>query len=451
MTGRIETIMLVPPSDDHPGDRWHSPAQRPPTHQLISRATFVLLIVTLLGAGAIGVSHTVRLRGAQSPGSALLWMPSAASPAGVPPTNSPQWAAPPASVPWAWDRGSRPQRPRTATSPAPSTTLDLTTLAATVDPALVDINTVLGSPDARAAGTGIVLESSGVVLTNNHVISGASSITATDIGTGQSYPATVIGYDRTHDIAVLQLQGATGLPTAQIGDSGAIAAGDAIAGIGNAGGRGGTPSIAPGRISALNQTVTVSDPDTGTTEQLSGLIQVAADIQPGDSGGPLVNAAGQVIGVDTAGSPGSRSRFESSAGEGLAIPINDAIAIAAQIKAGTASPTIHIGPTGILGVTVAGSDSAQARPARRGRLSYPRRSTTGAVVAGVMPGSPAGQSGLTAGDVIVSLDAMTVDSSTTLATLLNPHHPGDSVQLSWLDPAGQHHSATVVLTTGAPN
>ena len=182
--------------------------------------------------------------------------------------------------------------------------LDLSALAAKVNPGLVDINVQLSTPNVQAAGTGIVLDASGVVLTNNHVITGASSINVTDVGNGQSYPATVVGYDRAHDIAVLQLQGASGLPTSTIGDSGTVAVGDPIAAIGNAGGRGGTPSIVAGTVSALNQTVTVSDEITGSSEQLAGLIEVAAAIQPGDSGGPLVNAAGQVIGVDTAGTMG---------------------------------------------------------------------------------------------------------------------------------------------------
>jgi S1-C subfamily serine protease len=317
-----------------------------------------------------------------------------------------------------------------------------------VDPGLVDINTQLGAPNAQAAGTGIVLDASGEVLTNNHVINGATSISVTDVGNGQTYPATVVGYDRSHDIAVLQLQGASGLQTASIGDSSGVAVGDEIAAIGNAGGRGGTPSITGGTVSALNQTVTVSD-DTGGSEQLTGLIQVAADVQPGDSGGPLVNTAGQVIGVDTAGSAGSQLR--SSGGEGLAIPINDAIAISTQIAAGSASTTIHIGPTGILGVLVQ-QPSAQEGPGRHGRLRIRHRpAVSGALVAGVTPGSPAEQSGLTTGDVIVSVDAAAVDSPSTLTTLLTAHHPGDSVQLAWIDSSGQQHTTTVQLAAGPPN
>jgi S1-C subfamily serine protease len=304
----------------------------------------------------------------------------------------------------------------------------------------VDISARLDAQNVEAAGTGIVLSSSGEVLTNNHVINGANSIDVTDVGNGQTYPATVIGYDHSHDIAVLQLQGASGLQTASIGDSGTVTVGDQIAAIGNAGGLGGTPSIAAGTVSALNQTITVTDEVAGTAQQLAGLIQVAAYVQPGDSGGPLVDPAGRVIGVDTAASTGPRSQ---TGGEGFAIPINDAIAISKKIDTGTGSETIHIGPTGILGVMV------QPGPDSRGRSGSP--TAPGALVAGVTPGSPGDQTGLTAGDVIVSLDGVAVGSPTTLTTLLTGHHPGDQVGLAWVTPSGQQHNATVRLAVGPPN
>jgi S1-C subfamily serine protease len=194
-------------------------------------------------------------------------------------TTAPAWPSSPASSPWASPIAALP-----VTSGPSSGALDLSALAAGVDPAVVDIDTQLGDSSARGAGTGIVISPSGEVLTNNHVIDGATSITATDVGNGQTYPAAVVGYDRSHDLAVLQLQGASGLQTASIGDSSVVAVGDEIAAIGNAGGRGGTPSVAAGTVSALDQAVAVSDEVTGSSQQLAGLIQVAADVQPGDSG-----------------------------------------------------------------------------------------------------------------------------------------------------------------------
>ena len=156
--------------------------------------------------------------------------------------------------------------------------------------------------DATAKGTGIVLTSNGEILTNNHVINGATSVSVTDIGNGKTYKATVVGYDESHDIAVLQLSGASGLTTATTGDSSTVNVGDSVVALGNAGGAGGTPSVAAGAVTALNQSITASDESSGSSEQLTGLIETNADIQAGDSGGPLVNSHGQVIGIDTAAS-----------------------------------------------------------------------------------------------------------------------------------------------------
>ena len=142
------------------------------------------------------------------------------------------------------------------------------------------------------------------MLTNNHVIDGATHITATDIGNGKTYEATVVGYDPSHDIAVLQLQGASGLATAKLGDSSKLSVGDAVVGIGNAGGAGGTPSIAGGAITGLDRSITAGDELGGKTEQLTGLIETNADIQAGDSGGPLVDSQGTRDRHDTAGSAG---------------------------------------------------------------------------------------------------------------------------------------------------
>ena len=192
-----------------------------------------------------------------------------------------------------------------STSSASGAPKDVNSIASKVDPALVDINVTLGAvQSAQGSATGIVLNSSGLVLTNNHVIDGATAISATDLGNGRSYTATVVGYDPTQDVALIQLQGASGLTTAQLGDSSTVTVHQAVVAIGNAGGLGGTPSAAGGSIVALDQQITARDALDGTSEKLSGLIRTNADIQPGDSGGPLVNTAGQVIGLDTAASDG---------------------------------------------------------------------------------------------------------------------------------------------------
>ncbi|HEX5346293.1 MAG TPA: trypsin-like peptidase domain-containing protein [Pseudonocardiaceae bacterium] len=404
---------------DRPGGYW-PPQVPPPPRRHPLRLVVVLIVAAMLSAVALGVGRAAWQAAFTVPLVSSLRVPS-----GV-------------SAPWA---------PSTVSPPAsqPGGSADVSALVAKVAPGLVDINTQLGYQNGEGAGTGIVLSPSGEVLTNNHVISGATNITVTDIGNGQTYPATVVGYDRNHDVAVLQMQGASGLQTATIGDSNAVAVGDVIAAIGNAGGVGGTPSIAAGTVSALDQAITVSDDTTGSSEQLDGLIQVAANVAPGDSGGPLVNTAGQVVGVDTAGAGGSR--FEPSTSEGMAIPINDAIAISKQIDSGASSANVHIGPTGILGIMVREATSQ----AEYGRSGSRYGSVPGVLVAGVTPGSPSEQSGLAAGDVIVSLDGAAVDSPTALTSLLTGHHPGDLVRVAWADQSGQQQNAGVRLATGPPS
>ena len=236
---------------------------------------------------------------------------------------------------------------------------DVNAIASKVDPGLVDINTTVGYQGEQAAGTGIVLSSNGVILTNNHVIDGATSISVTDVGNKKTYSAKVVGYDRTKDIAVLELNNASGLQTASIDTSG-VSVGENVVGIGNAGGTGGTPSAAGGSVTALNQSITASDEGDGTSEQLSGLIETNANIQPGDSGGSLVNTSGQVVGVDTAASAGFS--FQSSGGQGYAIPISTATSIAKAIVAGDSSATIHIGSTAFLGVEISPTGSSSSSP-----------------------------------------------------------------------------------------
>jgi S1-C subfamily serine protease len=310
-------------------------------------------------------------------------------------------------------------------------------IATQTDPGLVDINTTLGYQQAKAAGTGMVLTSSGEVLTNNHVINGATSITARDVGNGRTYQAKVVGYDHSHDIAVLQLQGASGLQTVNLGDSGSAAQGQKVVALGNALGKGGTPAVATGHIASLGASITASDEGAGTSEQLTGLIHHNAGIQPGDSGGPLVNTAGQVIGINTAASQGTQ--FQGQQTQAFAIPINQAKSIADQIEAGTSSTTVHIGPTGLLGVQILSADSAAANGIQAG---------SGAVVAGAVAGTPASGAGLAQGDVIVSVDGQSVSSPEQLQSALGQHHPGDSVTIGWQDQTGQTQSASVVLANG---
>ena len=275
-------------------------------------------------------------------------------------------------------------------------------IVAKTDPGLVDVVSTLGYQSGEAAGTGIVLTPNGEVLTNNHVINGATSVKVRDIGNGRVYPAKVVGYSATKDIAVLQLQGASGLTTATLGDSSQVRIGDKVVAIGNALGKNGTPSVAPGRVTGLGRAITASDEGSANSEQLTGLIQSNAPIQPGDSGGPLTNTHGQVIGIDTAGSSGSTQLSSAtSATQAFTIPINNALTIAHQIEAGTSSAAMHIGSTAFLGIEVASGSQTPGIPA-----------SSGAQIAGVTQGSAAAAAGLAAGDTITSLAGHSITSPT---------------------------------------
>jgi S1-C subfamily serine protease len=350
---------------------------------------------------------------------------------------------------------------------------DANSIASKVDPGLVDINTTLGYQQEQAAGTGIVLSSGGVILTNNHVINGATAISVTDIGNGKTYTASVVGYDRTKDIAVLQLHNASGLTTANLADSSTASVGQDVVGVGNAGGTGGTPSAAGGTVTALNQSITASDEGDGTSEQLTGLIETNADIQPGDSGGALVNTSGEVLGVDTAASAGFsfQSNDQSSGTQGFAIPINTALSIAHQIVAGNGSSTVHIGTTAFLGVKVspAGSSSSgsgsgdngfggfgglfggnSGSTGNTGNTGGGSSSTSGALIAGVVTNGPAQEGGLAQGDIITSVNGKTINTVNDLTNDLSAFHPGDKVTIGWTDSSGQTHTSSVQLSSGPP-
>ena len=331
-----------------------------------------------------------------------------------------------------------------------STTLTTAQVASKVDPGLVNVVSTLGYQNGEAAGTGMVLTSTGEVLTNNHVIDGATSVKVRDIGNGRTYTAKVVGYNKTKDVAVLQLQNASGLQTVSLSSAG-VQAGQKVVAVGNALGKGGTPSVATGKVTATGRTITASDEDAGNAEQLHGLIQTNAGIQPGDSGGPLLNTAGEVVGMNTAASSNISttafgSQSQQPATQAFAIPITEATSIASQITAGQASSTVHIGATAFLGVEV----SPESGAGGFGGFGNGDGSSTsgGATVAGVVNGSAAAQAGLAEGDVITSVAGHTIASSTDVSSALAAHHPGDKISLSWTDQSGQSQTATVTLGSG---
>jgi S1-C subfamily serine protease len=216
----------------------------------------------------------------------------------------------------------------------------------------------------------------------------------------------------------------------------------------------------------LNQSITASDDGDGTSEQLSGLIETNADIQPGDSGGALVDTSGNVLGIDTAASAGFsfQSNDQSSGTQGFAIPIATALSIAKSIEQGNGSSTIHIGETAFLGVEISASSSSTGNGGNggggggfggfiggnSGSTGNTGSSASGAPVASVVTNGPAQEAGLAEGDVITSLGGKSLSTPNDLTTAISQYHPGDKVSIGWTDGSGQTHTATVQLSSGPP-
>ena len=330
-----------------------------------------------------------------------------------------------------------------------------------VEPGIVDVSANLQYVQETAEGTGFVIDAAaGLVLTNNHVIDGATSVTVTPVTSGRSYQARVLGYDPGHDVALLQVPGITGLKAVAIGNSSQVRVGTPVLAIGNEAGQGGSPTVAPGVISSLDRTIVASDQSSGLTEILHGMMQTNADIRPGDSGGPLADAAGRVVGINTAA--GGDAVYS-----GYAIPINQALPIARQIAAGRPGAHIQIGLPAFLGVLVpsststdprrqasqelrqTGSGSGSSRGCTDGNTTGIPASiapaSSGALVDGVLCGTPAAAAGLVTGDVITSIGGRTVSTPGSLNAIVNQYRPGSKARLAWVSPRGSRHTAVVTL------
>ncbi len=242
--------------------------------------------------------------------------------------------------------------------------IDVQAIANKVSPSVVNLVSSLNG--GEAAGTGIIISSSGLVLTNNHVIESSTDLQAELNGSGEYHPVKVLGYDIEHDVALVQIEDVSNLTAASLGDSSSVQVGDAIVAMGNAGGKGGDPTVVSGSVTATGQQITASDQDGSNAETLHNLVQIDANIQPGDSGGPLVDADGDVIGMNAAASSGNGGFGfgGQSANEGYAIPIEDALAIAKKIQSGDGGDTIHVGAhAAIMGVSVSDNGSGSSTAA----------------------------------------------------------------------------------------
>jgi S1-C subfamily serine protease len=327
---------------------------------------------------------------------------------------------------------------------------DLQAVLAKVEPAVVSIDTALstgsgvGTEVAAGAGTGMIITSDGEVLTNNHVVAGASTVTVTLFGQTDALAAHVIGTDPSRDVALVQIDDQHDLPTVQLGDSAAMQVGDAVVAIGNALALQGGPTVTDGIVSAKDRSLSAQLDFSDATESLSGLLQTDAPINPGNSGGPLVNSQGQVIGMNTAVA-------ESSAGNapaqniGFAIPVDAIKPLLAGLRTGGTGGTSggvatgNGGHTGYLGVVVE-DDTPQVAKAQH------LTPTSGALVVGVTSGSPADSAGIKVGDVIVSVAGSPVTDTERLVQDVQSRSPGEKVAVGFYR-GSQRSTVTITLGT----
>ena len=283
--------------------------------------------------------------------------------------------------------------------------------------ALINTRTTSGA----GAGTGLVLESDGLVLTNYHVVEGSTEVQVTIASSGVQYVGTVVGRDQEADVALLQLDGASDLDTVKLDDDGDPAVSDDVTAIGNAQGQG-FLSAASGTVVALDQSIDTQAEGPVVGEHLTDLIQTDAYVVGGFSGGALLDDEGEVVGITTAASSGGET-------QSYAVPIEDALDVAQQIEDGTSSGDVQVGPSAYLGIAI-GQDGS---------------TSNGVEVGQVQSGGAAAQAGIEAGATITGIDGTAITSYDVLRSTLAGYQPGDSVTLRWSDTSGSAHSAQVTL------
>jgi S1-C subfamily serine protease len=285
---------------------------------------------------------------------------------------------------------------------------------------LVRVSATLKYEGGKAAGTGMILTSNGEVVTNHHVVEGATKVRVTVMSTGATYDATVIGTDAVDDVAVLQLQDASGLQTVTP-DTDGISVGDAVTAVGDAGGDTSRFTAASGKVTATDQHITTTSEPGHPGEKLRGLIEISSDVISGDSGGATYDTEGEVVGMTTAASSGSRDVV------GYAIPIAKVVSIAGDLENGTQSTRYEYGSPAFLGLGLSGN---------------------GTRVAQVYPATPAARAGVTAGDTITRIGTTPVRNETQLRDAVRAFSPGDTVRIAWTDASGTSHVASVTLIAG---
>ena len=305
-------------------------------------------------------------------------------------------------------------------------TLDIQAILAKVQPSVVAVETSGSTQEGpfEGAGSGIVLSADGLVLTNAHVIGSVGDITVV-LPDGSQHPATLVGSSPDDDLALIQVEDVDDLVPAQLGSSDDLRVGDEVIAIGNALNLGGEPTVTRGIVSAKDRDLTAE----GVT--LEGLIQTDAAINPGNSGGPLVNAAGQVVGMNTA-------IVADAQNLGFSIAIDVARPIIENLKAGEGQVTPD---QAFLGVSSADLPDVPDDV----KANFDIDVDEGAFVTEVVPGSAADEAGLEAGDVIVAIDGDEVTESTQVRERILDKEPGDTVEITIIR-EGEEQTVEATLT-----
>jgi putative serine protease PepD len=277
---------------------------------------------------------------------------------------------------------------------------DIALAAATIAPSIVTIDSLSGS--GESVGTGIIVSSDGEILTNNHVVEGATSVRVRLNGTTAPIMAKVIAGDAGNDLALIKLVNASGLTAATFADSKSIAVGDPVVAVGYALALDGGPSVTAGIVSALNRTLTDSN------GALDGLIQTDAAISSGNSGGPLINLNGQVIGINTAVANGDSGRAANNIG--FAIGVAEVQRVAALLRADAGG---EVRAQGYLGIS----------------LSDRKDGGAGAVVSEVQADSPAGKAGLKVNDIVLEINRQAISGQGALIAIVRDSAPGDVIKI----------------------
>ena len=312
-----------------------------------------------------------------------------------------------------------------STAPAPDTTGSIAAAVERVLPSVVSVRTTTFG-GGKGEASGVILQRDGVILTNNHVVEGSTSISiAFNDETHDPLPGTVIGTAPERDLAVIRVA-ATDLVPVELARSSALRLGDAVIAIGFPLGLGG-PTVTSGIVSGLDRTI------EGRNGDLTGLLQTDAAINPGNSGGPLVDRSGRLVGINTAG-----VRLAEAENIGFAIAIDEALPVIARI--GEAPPSSEAW----LGISFSSVDSESAA-VQLGLDS----SVRGAAVTAVYPGGPGAGADLAVGDVIVVADDVPIRSARALQRLIATRKVGDELDLELIDSRGPR-LVTLKLARRAP-